>query len=54
MAKPSNQTTLLELVQTVQDQAGSDAEVVAIIAELVNSGRVVLRGIFAGRRVVVL
>ena len=46
-------TTLLDLVQTVQDHCRSDAEVVAVITHLVNSGRVVLRGNFAGRRIAV-
>ena len=44
-------TTLLELVQTIQDTCGSDAEVVAVITHLVNTGRVVLRGSFAGERI---
>ena len=44
-------TTLLELVQTVQDTCRSDAEVVAVITHMVNTGRVVLRGSFAGERI---
>jgi hypothetical protein len=44
-------TTLLNLVQTIQEYTESDDEVVAIIAKLINSGRVVLCGIFAGARV---
>jgi hypothetical protein len=44
-------TTLLDLVQAVQDHCSYDAEVVAVITHLVNSGRVVLRGTFAGRRI---
>jgi len=51
--KCRRRTTLLELVWAVQDQTRSDAETVAIITGLVNTGQVVLRGIFAGRRVVV-
>ena len=43
--------TLLELVQAVQEHAQSDDEVVAVITHLVNTGRVTLRGIFAGRQV---
>ena len=54
MAQQAYRTTLLELIQTLQDQTASNTEVVAIIADLVNSGRVVLGGIFAGRRVVVV
>ena len=42
--------TLLDLVRTIQDVARSDAEVVAVITYLVNSGRVVLSGNFAGMR----
>jgi hypothetical protein len=44
--------TLLDLVQSVQEQTRSDDEVVAVIAHLINSGRVVLKGNFAGARVV--
>jgi len=50
MAAPRH-ITLLELVQAVQDHARSDAEVVAVITHLVNSGRVVLSGNFARRRI---
>jgi hypothetical protein len=45
-------TTLLELVHALLDSARSDAELVSVIAELINSGQVVLRGTFAGTRVV--
>jgi hypothetical protein len=41
-------TTLLSLVQTVQDSTDSDDEVVAVISHLLASGRVKLGGIFAG------
>ncbi len=44
-------TTLLNLVQAVQDHARSDAEVVAVIAHMLRTGRVVLTGTFAGQRV---
>jgi hypothetical protein len=44
-------TTLLNLVQAIQEYTESDDEVVAIIAKLINSGHVVLCGIFAGARV---
>jgi len=44
-------TTLLELVQTVQDTCTTDAEVVAVITHMVNTGRVILRGTFAGRQI---
>ena len=41
-------TTLLELVNTVAAHAHSDAEVVATIVHLVNSGAVRLCGTFRG------
>ncbi|MCK6555623.1 hypothetical protein L6Q96_13750 [Candidatus Binatia bacterium] len=44
-------TTLLELVQAVQDYCTTDGEVVAVVMHLVNSGRVVLCGTFSGRRI---
>lgn len=47
------QTTLLNLVQVVQEFARSDDEVVAVSTYLINTGRVVLAGTFAGRRIVV-
>lgn len=43
--------TLLELVFLVQVGTRSDAEVVQLAAELVNSGCVVLTGSFAGSRI---
>jgi hypothetical protein len=43
--------TLLDLVQAVQRQVGTDAEVVAVVRWLVNSGAVVLTGTFAGQRI---
>jgi hypothetical protein len=43
--------TLLELVWLIQVSAHSDAEVVAILKELVNTGSVVLAGTFAGARI---
>ena len=46
-------TTLLDLVQAVQDHCRSDVEVMAVIIHLVNSGRVVLGGSFARRRIAV-
>ena len=42
--------TLLELVNEVATHAGSDAEVVATVVYLVNSGRVRLCGSFKGAR----
>lgn len=42
-------STLLNLVQTVQDHASSDDEVVAVILHLLRSGRVKLCGIFGDR-----
>lgn len=44
-------TTLLDLIQTVSACARSDAEVVATVASLVNSGTVRLCGTFAGARI---
>ena len=43
--------TMLELVQAVQGFARTDAETVAVITHLVNSGRVCLGGNFAGVRI---
>lgn len=48
--KQTRRSTMLELVQVVQDLAGSDDEVVAIIAHMIDTGRVVLSGTFAGQR----
>ena len=48
--KNLRRSTMLELVLTVQDLASSDDEVVAIIAHMLNTGRVVLSGTFAGQR----
>jgi hypothetical protein len=42
---------LLELVQVVQDSCRSDAEVVAVIAHMVNTGRVILCGNFPRARI---
>lgn len=44
------QTTLLELVKAVSDSATTDAEVVATVVHLVNSGIVQLCGTFRGAR----
>jgi hypothetical protein len=43
-------TTLLELVQAVQDQTDSDAEVVTVISHMLQTGRARLTGNFAGAR----
>ncbi len=43
--------TLIELVQTVSDYAISDNEVVATVAYLINSGKVLLCGNFAGAKI---
>ena len=43
-------TTLLELVNAVCEHAQSDAEVIATVVHLVNSGRVRLCGTFKGTR----
>lgn len=44
-------TTLLDLVRVATCLCESDREVVCAIAYLVNSGRVVLRGTFAGSKI---
>jgi hypothetical protein len=43
-------TTLLDLVMAVWASAGSEAEVIATVASLVNSGEVTLCGNFQGAR----
>ena len=43
--------TMLELVTVVSEFAESDAEIVATVAHMVNSGVVRLCGNFAGRRI---
>jgi hypothetical protein len=43
-------STLLELVEAVSDYAETDAETVATVVYLVNSGRVQLCGNFHGAR----
>jgi hypothetical protein len=48
MGKRVYRSTLLALVCAVQDYAASDDEAVAIIADMLNTGRVVLTGTFAG------
>lgn len=42
--------TLIELVKVVSDYAKTDAEVVATVVHLVNSGKVRLCGTFRGAR----
>lgn len=50
--KPSPpSSTLLELVQTVMAETENDAEVVATVVYLINSGKVRLRGTFAGAKI---
>jgi hypothetical protein len=44
-------TTLLDLVQTLSDGATSDDEIVTMVAFLVNSGKVLLCGTFAGMKI---
>jgi len=44
-------TTLLDLVQVVSEYAQNDREIVAVVAALVNSGKVRLCGNFAGARI---
>jgi hypothetical protein len=48
---PARKSTLLDLVQAVSDYATSDDEVVATVAYLINSGKVLLCGNFAGARI---
>jgi hypothetical protein len=42
--------TLLELVNAIADDASSDAEVIATVVQMVNSGTVRLCGNFKGER----
>ena len=42
--------TLLELVRMVSEEALSEAEVIATVVHLVNSGAVMLTGTFGGTR----
>jgi hypothetical protein len=44
-------TTLLDLIQSVSDYAKDDDEIVATVAYLINSGKVLLCGNFAGARI---
>ena len=44
-------TTMLDVIQAVSEYAASDAQVVATVAYLINSGRVLLCGTFAGARI---
>ena len=46
----TTQSTLLELVAAVGDEARSEAELLDTVVYLVNSGRVVLTGTFRGAR----
>ena len=43
----SIETTLLDLVIAVQDASTTDEEVVSVVTRMMESGRVVLRGIFS-------
>jgi len=43
--------TLIELIQCVGSYTTNDREVAATVAHLVNSGRVRLRGAFAGAKI---
>jgi len=49
--KTKTQSTLLDLVYSVSVFATTEAEVVATVAHLVNSGRVQLCGNFAGAKI---
>lgn len=44
------QTTLLDLVRTLSAFSDDEQVIVATITSMVNSGQVVLRGIYAGHR----
>ena len=44
------QTTMLNLVRTVSELTASEAEVIATVVHLVNTGKVELIGCFRGRR----
>lgn len=46
----AHQTTLLELVTVVGDQVATEAELIATVVFLVNSGAVRLCGTFRGAR----
>lgn len=46
----ARQTTLLDLVEAISDYASSDAEIVATVVHMVNSGMVQLCGNFRGAR----
>jgi hypothetical protein len=50
MTTPSK-LTLLDLVQVSSDCAASEAETVATVAYLINSGKVLLCGPFTGARI---
>ena len=49
--KTQKQSTLLDLVQSVNRFARNDDEVVATVTYLINSGRVRLCGSFAGAKI---
>jgi hypothetical protein len=51
MSTRNRRTTLLELVQAVQDSCRSDTEVVAVITHLINTRRVIFCGTFAGAQI---
>lgn len=51
---PTRVTTLLDLVAAVADASSSDAEVIATVKELINSGKVTLVGEFLGADVKVV
>jgi hypothetical protein len=50
VTRPPVQTTLLDLVRTLSAFSDDDQAIVATITSLVNSGQVVLRGIYRGCR----
>ena len=50
MTKPI-ECTLFDLIENVSRHANDDAEAAAVVADLINSGVVRLRGKFAGARI---
>lgn len=44
-------TTLLDVIQSVNESAGNEQEAVATVTYLINSGRVRLCGTFAGAKI---
>jgi hypothetical protein len=49
--EPQAQLTLLDLIEAVGEVTDSEAELVSVVAHLVNSGRVRLTGNFKGKSI---